>query len=297
MTQFEHDGETLIERRPGAVAQFPMLGQMWVEPGSKADWDLLHELHYKDAERLPVGPTYWKLTLEGETIGVILLGQPNPLLKERNVLLKHYKPGSQDTHITNVHRYKWVNAHMTVISRFVLDTMYRGIGAGYRFQNLVSRLSNRRFVEIQSSMAKHNLFAQKAGFRFVNPMNANRFEEGVRFFRQHFETTPQDFEGLVAELEAMPPRLREKTTEAVRNFYYKHSPKEKTGARRETGLRLVGERSARQLIRDLQQLVLASPLYGIFENPDFGRELPKRLPLTAFDRQAPDQPLILDGLA
>lgn len=292
--QTEHEAETLIERRPGAKAHFPLLNEMWVEPGSKTDWDLLHELHYKDAERLPVGPTYWKLTLNGETVGVILLGQPNPLLKERNVLLRHYKPGSQDTHITNVHRYKWVNANMIVISRFVLDTMYRGIGAGYRFQNLVSRLSGRRFVEIQSSMAKHNFFAQKAGFSFVKPMNANRFDEGVRFFRQHFETTPQDYEGLVAELEAMPPRLREKTTEAVRAFYYKHSPKEKTGARREKGLRLVGERTGRQLIRDLQQLVLASPLYGIYENPDYGRTLPQRLPLSAFDRQRATDPLILD---
>ncbi|MBO6510630.1 MAG: hypothetical protein JJ979_19470, partial [Roseibium sp.] len=49
----------------------------------------------------------------------------------------------------------------------------------------------------------------------------------------------------------------------------------------------------RTLIKNIQQLTLASPMYGIWKNPDLGRELPERLPLAAFDNQAPTEPLNL----
>src|SRR5690606_18742294 len=111
-------------------------------------WDLLHDLHYK-AEKLPVGPRFWRLDLHGETIGVLVTGSPKGMLRERHIVFPNLKPGAGETKLTNTNRYLYINANFRVISRFVIDTMYRGIGAGYRMMNLVSRMEGNTFMEIQ----------------------------------------------------------------------------------------------------------------------------------------------------
>jgi uncharacterized protein len=291
----ETDTETLVEYDRSPRPCFPLLAEMMVERGSKADWELLHDLHYK-AENLPSAPRFWKLTLRGETIGVIVTASPKGLLKERHVAFPILKPGNHDTYATNKHRYVWLNQNVRVISRFVLDTMYRGIGAGYRFQNLASRLEGFRFMEIQSSMSKFNFFAQKAGFRFVRPMNSNHYDQGLKFFRSHFAANPQDFEAIVAEIEAMAPTVQERILGETRIFYLRHSALENTGNNRARGEARVQAMSIRVLVKSLQQLILASPMYGVWENPDLGRTLPPSLPLTAFDHQGVRESLKLELL-
>lgn len=49
----------------------------------------------------------------------------------------------------------------------------------------------------------------------------------------------------------------------------------------------------RELVYQLQQMVLASPLYGVYQNPDVGRTLPAAIPLLSFDAQTPKSPLII----
>jgi hypothetical protein len=49
----------------------------------------------------------------------------------------------------------------------------------------------------------------------------------------------------------------------------------------------------RDVIKGIQQMALASPMYGIYQNPDLGRALPEKLPLTAFDRQKVNERLVL----
>jgi hypothetical protein len=205
-------------------------------------------------------------------------------------VFKNLKPGAGDTKITNTYRYKFINKNFRVVSRFVVDTMYRGIGCGYRMMNLVSRMEGNTFMEIQSSMSKFNLFGQKAGFRFVRPLNANKYEIGLKFFRTHFESSPQDFEAILAELQAKPPAERERLLQLCKDFYYRHSALEKTGNNRDRGQGRVDAMSERTIIKGLQQIVLASPMYGIWTNPDRHGTIPQRLPLTAFDRQAPNAP-------
>ena len=284
------DTETLIERNARPEANFALTDEMYVERGTKDDWNLLHDLHYK-AEGLPIGPQFWKLTLHGQTIGVLVMGMPKGMLKERHKVFTKLAPGSGDTRMTNTNRYVYINANFRVISRFVVDTMFRGIGAGYRMMNLVSRMDGHQFIEIQSSMSKFNAFGQKAGFRFVKPMNANKFEAGMKFFRSNFDSTPQDFEAVVAELEASP-RYEELLADC-KIFYQKNSANENTGAARETADARVAAMTARETIKGIQQMCLASPMYGIFRNPDRGRTLPDRLPLTAFDNQAPTERILL----
>lgn len=279
-----------VDYNPDAKPVFSMLRNMTVEQGSKEDWDKLHHLHYK-SEGKPVGAKYWRLDLDGETIGVTALTLPRPLLKERHKLFPKLKPG-RDSRASNTARYKWINNNIRVIGRIVLDTMYRGVGASYRFQNLVSRMSGYQIVEIQSAMSKYNHFAQRAGFDFVKPMRSNKYEVGLKFFRQNFETHPADTDGLIREIYALPSFIRDDLIQEVRDFYYRHSALEKTGSARDTGKDRVANMPVDELIRQLQQLILGSPLYGAYMNPDFGRtDMPNTLPLVAFDRQKPTEKL------
>jgi hypothetical protein len=273
-------------------ARFSLLDDMIVSRGDKSDWELLHHLHYK-AEGIPMGARYWKTTLHGETIGVIVTGLPKGLLKERHIAFPKLKPKGGDTKIVNTQRYVFINDNFRVIGRFVFDTMYRGIGCGYRMMNLVARMEGNTFMEIQSSMSKFNHFGQKAGFRFVTPLNSNKFDVGIRFFRENFVASPQDYEAIVDELSSKTGLEREKLIAECRTFYYRHSHMEKTGVNKGKGTSRVDGMTDHALIKNIQQMVLASPMYGVFKNPDRGRALPAELALNTFDRQPPTEPLVL----
>ncbi|MBO6510629.1 MAG: hypothetical protein JJ979_19465, partial [Roseibium sp.] len=218
---------TQIERTDAPQARFSLMDDMFIERGTKHDWELLHNLHYK-AEGLPTGPRFWRLDMHGRTVGVLVTGNPKGLLKERHLVFPKLKPGAHDTKVTNTRRYQIVNQKFRVISRFVVDTMFRGIGAGYRMMNLVSRLEGMEYMEIQSSMSKFNYFGQKAGFRFVKPQNSTKFDVGLVFWRTNFEASPQDYEAIVAEIEAKPEAMRQACLEECKAFYYRHSSMEKT---------------------------------------------------------------------
>lgn len=282
--------ETLVERTVAPVARFSLLASMFIERGDKSDWELLHDLHYK-AETLPIGAKFWKLTLYGETIGVLVTGNPKGLLKERHIAFPAIKPGGGDTKLTNTSRYVYINRHFRVVSRFVVDTMYRGVGAGYRMMNLVSRMEGKTFMEIQSSMSKFNLFGQKAGFRFVSPRNANKYDAGLKFYRGHFKSSPQDFEAILIELASKAPAERESLLQACKDFYYRHSAMEKTGvslAHRDSAQDRVNAMSESDIIKKLQQLTMTSPLYGVWKCPD-KQPIADKVPLSAYDAQGPNE--------
>jgi ABC-type ATPase with predicted acetyltransferase domain len=271
-----------------------LLKDMYIERGTNDDWMKLHELHYK-ADGKPIGSRVWKCVLGDELIGAIMFSVPKMLLSGRNVAFKHLRPNvdGMDNKLINTTRAIDLNKMFCVNSRLVVDTMYRGAGIAYRFQNIASRMTGKRFIEFQSSMSKFNPFASKAGFQFVKPKRAANYERGLQFFRRHFEAIPSDFMGVKEELESMPKPIREKVIREMRAFYYQYSSLEKSGDNRMNGTSRVDEMSVDNLIKNIQQLVLASPLYGVYENPDYGLELPERIPLLAFDNQPTDKPLIL----
>jgi hypothetical protein len=290
--------ETEIEERR-ETPRLSFLKDIIVERGNLADWRILEGLHYKGHGTVTPGSHYFKMTLEDEVIGVLMMASPKLLLKERHVMFPKLKPG-HDTKITNTHRMKWINANMSIVARVVTDTMYRGAGLAYRFTNIASRMEGKRYIEIQSAMSKYNQFAQKAGFQFVPPMKSNKYDVGIKFFRATFDADPADTEAILAEIDSLPDAARDRTIEACRAFYRKHSMLENTGkALIDNGSgqfsdRRVAGLPVRELIVQLQQMVLASPLYGVYENPDRGRILPERIPLLAFDNQPIDEHLDLD---
>lgn len=284
----------IAERFPAPTPHLSLVERMTVQHGTIQDWRLLEELHYKQSGTLPAGSHHFTLKMDDELVGVLVMASPKLLLKERHVVLPKLKPTGNDNKITNQYRMKWINANMSVVARVVIDTMYRGAGLAYRFTNIASRMEGKRFIEIQSSMSKYNQFAQRAGFQFVKPMRSNKYDVGIRFFRSTFRADPADLEAIIAEVMSKSEVERAAIVAATKEFYYKHSALEKTGK----SLGGVGEaRVARMSFRDclhaLQQMVLASPLYGIYTNPDCGHKLPDQIPLTWFDNQAPTEPLVL----
>lgn len=292
-----------VERRPAPTNHsLSLLPHIYVERGTKEDWDLLHELHYK-AENLGIGPRVYRCVLNGQTIGVGVMTVPKMLLSGRNTAFKHLRPNvnGRDTKLINRHRAEWINARSCTNSRLVLDTMFRGAGIAYRMQNLMMRMTGCRFVEFQSSMSKFNPFAAKAGMRFTEPKRSANYEKGLAWFRRWFACNPSDYVGIMQELAEMPASAREKCVAEMRKFYYSSSSMEKSGDNRANGTSRVDAMEVGYLLKSLQQLVLASPLYGVYENPDFDIEndcptiLPARIPLLAFDNQAVDAPLIMAG--
>lgn len=287
--------DILVERKIIIPDQtLSLLSQMHVERGTNDDWVALHELHYK-ADGKPIGPKIWRCMLGDELIGVCMFSVPKMLLSGRNEAFKHLRPnvGGLDNTLINRTRAVYMNKVMNTNSRLVVDTMYRGAGIAYRFQNIACRMTGMKYVEFQSSMSKFNPFAMKAGFKFIKPKRSANYERGLQFFRRHFDAIPSDFVGVKEELNSMPGPIKDRVIAEMRAFYYQYSSMEKSGDNRMNGTSRVDAMPVDALIKNIQQLVLASPLYGLYENPDYGRTLPEKIPLLAFDRQRPDEPITI----
>ena len=285
-----------IQRFADPAPEFGPLAEMIIGPGTKEDWEMLHELHYKSTGRT-AGRVY-RISLGKQLVGVCVMTSPRGLLKDRHLVMPHIAATGADTRITNVHRFKWLNQNVCLNSRTVVDTMYRGIGVAYRALNLAARLEGKRFAEIQSSMSRYNLFAQKAGFKFAKPRRSPYYDEGIQFFGLHFDCNPMDYLALRDEFNAKSERERKGLEPKLREFYYYRSSLEKQGVgeeRLEKKRRVLEDMPILDILRNTQQLVFAMPMYGVYENPDAGRELPRTLPLVAFDRQDPSEPLVLSG--
>jgi hypothetical protein len=269
---------------------------MIVEPGTKEDWDQLHEFHYK-AENLPLAPRYWRcVTKEGRLIGIVVFSSVSLLLAARHQIFPKLKPGGDENNFTNVQRARWLNRNMNRAARIVTDPMYRGVGVSYRMVNLAMRMQGKKWIEIQSSMSKFNPFDIKAGFSHGRLNHASSYDKGFRFMRGLFEAHPADYMALVEEFEALPAALQKRTLERMCWFYYKNSPKEKTGSNLGRGNGKVNSWKHKRIIKELQTLIFSSPAYGIWQNPDLGQVIPVRLPLSAFDLQSPTEPLKLEEL-
>lgn len=273
-------------------AKFSLLDRIYVEKGTREDWEKFHALHYK-AERLGIWPRIYRIGLDGESIGCAVFTVPRMTLSGRNQLLKHMvqNQNGRDTMIINKFRAKWLNAHTATLSRLVLDTMYRGVGIAYRSMNIAMRMTGYDMLEFQSSMSRVNPFAQKAGVIFAKPKRGAAYDKGLLFFRRWFESIPTDYVSIYEEFKQLTPAEQEKCAEEMRAFYYKFSCMEKSGDNRFNRRTRVDSFTIPKLVKSLQQLVFAYPMYGLYLNPDKGREFPDRVSIAMYDETPLDQPL------
>lgn len=297
-----------IERREGAGKhRLSILENLWVEWGTKADWDALCELHYK-GHTLAAGSRFMRCVLShpgapDELIGVMVFANPRPLDGGRNEVFSHLKPNvnGRDNRLINQARLRWINQNMTWNNRTVLDTMFRSAGIAYRFKNLAYRMYagkyNRRFIESRSSMGRFNPFSIRSGMKFVKPKPAAALEAGLAFFKGHFKSAPHDVVAIKEELDARPPGEREYLEVKLREFYYKWSSVEKSGDKMDLGMTRVNGLPIDYVLRQIMQLVFSATVYWLYVAPDLEadgktcRALPERMPLLAFDAQEPTQPL------
>lgn len=287
---FDNSGVTLhVEEKP--TMRFSLLDQMFVERGTKEDYEKLHHLHYK-SEGYPPAAKVWRCVLGDELIAVIVTSSVSGLLGPRHKMLPKIKPHpGKDTKTTNKYRYEWLNENVRRHARVVTSTMYRGVGVSYRMMNLVSRMEGKRFFEFQSSMAKFTPFDLKSGFVRAPLSRAAAYEKGVKFFRERFDCHPGDYMAVIEELNEQPAAYQKVLLKEMQEFYYTNSAKEQTGQNLGLGTGKVESMTARKIVKELHQLVFGFTVYSIYENPDFGKKLPKRLPLSAFDRQSADHSL------
>jgi ABC-type ATPase with predicted acetyltransferase domain len=229
-------------------------------------------------------------------VGVCVMCYPRGLLKDRHKLWPNIKPDGEDTKITNTYRYKWLNANVGLNARTVNDPLFRGIGVGYRMLNLAARMDGRKWCEIQSSMSKFNAFAHRAGFQFMPPTASKLHDRAVDFYGLWFTCNPVDQVALLEEFNGMSDNMKARVLSEMRKFYWKHSSLEKTGNNRNKGTSRVDAMSVKDVVKNINQLAFSTPLYGLYKNPDHGIILPKRLPLTAFDAQGVNEPLVLKDL-
>lgn len=300
--------DLLIERHEGAGKhRLSLLNDLWVEWGTKADWDALCELHYK-GHTLAAGSRFMRCVLArpgqaDELIGVMVFANPRPLDGGRNEVFPHLKPNvkGRDNRLINQTRLRWINQNMTWNNRTVLDTMFRSAGIAYRFKNLAYRMYagrfNKRIIESRSSMGRFNPFSIRSGMKFVKPKPAAALEAGLAFFKGHFASTPHDVVAIREELEAKPPGEREYLEAKLREFYYKWSSVEKSGDKMDLGMTRVNGLPIDYVLRQVMQLVFSATIYWVYVAPDLKedgktcRELPDRVPLLAFDFQEPNEPL------
>lgn len=293
--------ETAVEYREVPRGHsLSILKHIYVEKGTIEDWHQLEALHYKSSN-LGVGPRFIRcvLALPGvpqETIGVMVFTSPKIHDAGRNEVFPNLKPNAngRDNKLINSSRTRWVNQNLTLSSRTVLDTMYRGAGIAYRFKNLGYRMTGKRFIESRSSMSRYNPFSVKAGMKFVAPKEASAMEQGLLFFSRNFSSPAYDFAAIMEELKAMPQHVSDRTLRDMRDFYYRHSAMEKSGEKRHAGTSRVETLDINYLLKQVMQLTFGATMYAVFQNPDFGRELPARLPLSAFENQGLHEPLRLD---
>jgi len=289
---------------PQKAHQLSLLKHVRVEFGTKADWDSLSELHYK-GHSLAAGSRFLRCVIqepgeEAQLIGIMVFCNPQPLSKGRNEVFPRMKPNTsgRDNRLINQARLRWINSNMTWNNRTVLDTMYRSGGIAYRFKNLAYRIYcahyGRLIVESVSSMGRFNPFSVKTGMRFTKPKPAAALDEGLKFFAGHFKANVHDVVAIQQELLSSPPAERTFLERRLREFYYKWSSMEKSGDKRDLGMTRVNELDIEYVLKQTMQLVFSATVYWTWHAVDERARVGASLPITAFDEQGPNEPLVRD---
>lgn len=144
--------DVVIERIPYEKKECSLLDEIIIEEGTKDDWLKLSKFHYR-SHKINAYSNIYKMTLHGETIGVIVYGYGPLALKARNIA----------TNNIYVRNGKQMNRELRTISRVVILPKYRGIGLSVKIIKDTKHLVGVRFIEILSVMGVNNPFAIKAG--------------------------------------------------------------------------------------------------------------------------------------
>jgi len=286
----------VIENNVPDSPALSLLDEMVVEPATLEDWDKLHHLHYK-AESMPPRHSMYRCMLRDELIGVIVFSTPQMLLKERHVMFPRLKPTGTETKTSNQVRAKFLNENFLRASRIVTSPIFRGAGVSYRMVNLACRMTGRKYIEITSAMMRFNPFAKKSGFVYAPPSRSFAYEAGIEFLSQRFDCNIYDWVAVYEEWQSKPGPIKKMLRQDFEEFYWKFTTKDKTGVNLGKKIDSLADKyTDKQLLKNCNQLIHTQLLYGVYTNPDYGRELPKQLKLREFDKQGLNDPLSMHDL-
>jgi ABC-type lipoprotein export system ATPase subunit len=125
-----------------------------VREGSRADYERLSHLHYRDSG-LPVPRQIYAMEREGELLGVVVYSYP-PIRASGRREAVGYTPEIGE-----------LNESWAIISRVIVHPKYRTIGLGSRLIRESLEMQGSQHVELIAVMARYNPFAERAGMRLV----------------------------------------------------------------------------------------------------------------------------------
>lgn len=139
---------------PKSPPKFSLLEQVRLEKGDQEDYKKLAGFHYL-AGSVAGRRQIYKLTFEGEPIGVIVYSVSFYGHHIRNQLFPEYKSNIQK-----------VNAEISRISRVIIHPKFRGVGLAHELVRLTMPLTHMRLIETVAAMPKYNPFFERAGMTF-----------------------------------------------------------------------------------------------------------------------------------
>jgi hypothetical protein len=281
---------------PSETPSLSLLSEMYVEKGTKEDWENLHHLHYKSTEGGDGSSFFWRCMHGDDLVGVVCFKTPDILCRERHLVFPQLKPTGKETKAGNKARMDLhINKNFLRINRTVTSTMYRGCGAAYRMINLACRMQGLRYIEIISAMSKFNKFVERAGFLVIPPSPSIYEKETKTILSSYFTYSKMtDFIGFVEEYEQFNEKYKATVLHGLQNYYFSISAREKTGGNKNKTVEdNVRKMSFESIIKQIIQISFTQKVYGVYKNPDYGIHMPERLPLTAFDNQKANEKLFL----
>ena len=150
--------------------QFSLVSTMQILPAGKEDYDYLKCFHYLQGTPAAIKNRF-KLTYNGETIGIIVYTLTFRALHLRNELFPEYK-----------NNIKAVNSEILRIARIIIHPKFRGISLAQELVKQTLPQVNARVVECVAVMAKYNPFFEKAGMILAGKMELQPIQKKLLAF-------------------------------------------------------------------------------------------------------------------
>ena len=164
-----------------------LLKDVIIEHGDFEDYKKLERFHYRGQVHVKL-PLVFRMTLNGELIGVIVYGPPYLYLSKRREALPHlhlWRLLKEDRK-----KYaKEVNRLFIRIWRVIVDPRFRGIGLGTKLVKETMPLVGKPFVESLAVMGRYNPFFEKAGMKRYKAEYSKEIKQALERLRRYFDTS------------------------------------------------------------------------------------------------------------
>jgi len=238
-----------------------------IEEGTVEDYRKLEHFHYR-AGKLPHPYKIFKMTYNGEIIGVIVYSYPPILSFGRNRYFGYRIPVKQ------------LNKDFVIISRVVIHPKFRGIGLGVKLVKETLPLVDKKYVETVAVMAKYNPFFEKAGMKKVavstpdeTVVNAIRRLEKMGFNPITLASEQANLEKLRKMSKKQKEQIKQILLSVDTGYYKRLMPVKSAFAKKQEFIDFLKNAKDENLAIALRNLAVLSQskVYLIWENPKYAK--------------------------